>query len=100
MDRMPLHMLNSPEEHEELVLYSEDALPDEVELAIYPPMTTTVECGGQAKDNDMVLLQMGKSVRQTVVQRDDDVLTPEQLKTHWREVRQAILKELQAWAKL
>eukprot|EP00974_Lingulodinium_polyedra_P080069 7754864-Lingulodinium_polyedra.AAC.1 len=72
MGRMPLRLLNIPEEHEALVLYSEDALPDEVELAIYPPMTNTVECGGQVKDSGMVLLQLGKSVRQTVVQRDDD----------------------------
>eukprot|EP00974_Lingulodinium_polyedra_P073045 7069775-Lingulodinium_polyedra.AAC.1 len=63
-------------------------------------MTNTVECGGQVKDSKTVLLQMGKSVRQTVVQRDDDVLAPGQLKTHWREVRQAMLKELQTWAKL
>eukprot|EP00974_Lingulodinium_polyedra_P035995 3453295-Lingulodinium_polyedra.AAC.1 len=65
MDRMPLHLLNVPEGHEALVMFSEDALPDEVELAIYPPMTNTVECGSQVKDSEMVLLQMGKSVRQT-----------------------------------
>eukprot|EP00974_Lingulodinium_polyedra_P087607 8491521-Lingulodinium_polyedra.AAC.1 len=62
---MPLHLLNIPEEHAALVLYPEDALPDEVEVAICPPMTTTVECGGQAKDCELALLQMGKSVRQT-----------------------------------
>eukprot|EP00974_Lingulodinium_polyedra_P091985 8915776-Lingulodinium_polyedra.AAC.1 len=43
---------------------------------------------------------MGESVRQTVVQRDDDMFTQEQLRTHWLEVRQAMLKELQTWAQL
>ena len=48
-----------------------------------------------------MLLQMGANkVRQVVVKRDDDVLTPEQLKQHWPEVRQAMLKELQTWCKL
>ena len=49
----------------------------------------------------MVLLQTGPtSVRQTVVKRDDDILTPTQMKTDWREVQEAMLKELQTWAQL
>ena len=48
-----------------------------------------------------MLLQVGpNTMRQEVVQRDDDILTPAQLKEHWPEVRKAMLKELQTWAKL
>ena len=39
-------------------------------------------------------------MRQEVVQRDDDILTPTQLKEHWPEIQKAMLKELQTWAKL
>ena len=48
-----------------------------------------------------MLLQIGpNTVRQVVVQRDDDILTPAQLKEHWPEVKKAMLNELQTWAKL
>ena len=39
-------------------------------------------------------------VRAKVVQRDDDLLTPEEVKQHWNEVVKAMAKELQTWAKL
>ena len=38
--------------------------------------------------------------RRAVVQRDDDTLTSEELKTHAKEVAAAMLKELLTWAKL
>ena len=49
----------------------------------------------------MVLLQMTEgSARQTVVRRDDDLLTPSQIKENYTDVRKAMLKELQTWEKL
>eukprot|EP00974_Lingulodinium_polyedra_P058439 5628123-Lingulodinium_polyedra.AAC.1 len=58
-------------------------------------MTAVVKLDQPARADEMVLLQMGKSVRQTVVKRDDDAFTPDQLKENWLEVRQAMLKEWQ-----
>ena len=53
------------------------------------------------KSGEIVLLQIGRNtVRQVVVQRDDDILAPAQLKEHWPEVKKAMLNELQTWAKL
>ena len=53
------------------------------------------------EQGEIVLLQVGpNTMRQVVVQRDDDILTPAQLKEQWPEVRKAMLKELQTWAKL
>ena len=50
---------------------------------------------------EIVLLQIGpNTVWQVVVQRDDDILTPAQLKERWPEVKKAMLNELQTWAKL
>jgi hypothetical protein len=40
------------------------------------------------------------SVRREVVQRDDDILTGQQLKDHWPEVQEAMLEELLTWAQL
>ena len=40
------------------------------------------------------------STRRIVVQKDDDTLTPEETRQHWREIDQAMLDELMAWAKL
>eukprot|EP00974_Lingulodinium_polyedra_P033154 3188604-Lingulodinium_polyedra.AAC.1 len=62
---MPLSLLNVPEDDSMLTLYSEESLPDTVELAFYPPKTNTVEYKGQLKNNEIVLLHTGKSVRQT-----------------------------------
>ena len=71
------------------------------ELAIYPPMTNTVGLERQPQPGEIVLLQMGQNtVRQAVVKRDDDLLTPQQLKENWPEVQAAMLKELKTWADL
>ena len=53
------------------------------------------------KPGEIVLLQVGpNTMRQEVVQRDDDILTPGQRKEHCLEVSKAMLKELQTWATL
>ena len=50
------------------------------ELAVYPPMTNTIE-GVSPGRGEIVALQVGPAaVRQVVVKRDDDILTPAQLK--------------------
>ena len=73
----------------------------EVELAIYPPMTATFELENRPGPGEIVLLQIGhNTVRQAVVQRDDDILTPEQLKQHWPQIQKEMLKELQTWSDL
>eukprot|EP00974_Lingulodinium_polyedra_P017431 1689118-Lingulodinium_polyedra.AAC.1 len=47
----------------------------------------------------MLLLHMGSRAQQTIVHRDEEVLTPSDLATRAQEVRQAMLRELQTWAK-
>eukprot|EP00974_Lingulodinium_polyedra_P085337 8262881-Lingulodinium_polyedra.AAC.1 len=60
---------------------------------MYPPTTAVVKLDQLVRADEVVLLlQMGESLRQTVVERDDDVLTPDQLKENWPEVRKAMLK--------
>ena len=78
---MPLSLLTcSPEE-----LHIEEPIEvgaaEYAELAVYPPMTNTVGLDRQPEPGEIVLLQMGhNTVRQAVVKRDDDLLTPQQLK--------------------
>ena len=38
--------------------------------------------------------------RRKVVQRDDDLLTPQQLQENWKEVQAARLNELKTWQEL
>ena len=73
-----------------------------VELAVYPPMTNTLShLPREPQSGEIVLFQIGpNTVRQVVVQRDDDMLTRAQLKEFWPELKKAMLKELQTWAKL
>ena len=58
--------------------------------------------GGQVlrPDEQLVLKVETNSTRRAVVQRDDDVLSPQQVNEHWPEIEGAMLKELQTWAKL
>ena len=57
-------------------------------------MTNTIKLDQQPGRGEIVLLQMGQNiVRQTAVKRDDDILTPLQLKEHWPEIQKAMLKE-------
>ena len=99
-DRLPLSLLTAPAE--ELILAPPLELNHEshVELAVYPPATNVLDLEDRPGPGEIVLLQMGPTkVRQVVVKRDDDILTPAQLKEHWSEVRKAMLKELQTWCK-
>ena len=50
------------------------------------------------KDEVLVFQTSAKSAtRRVVVQRDDDFLTPDQVKEHWGDVQKARLKELTTW---
>eukprot|EP00974_Lingulodinium_polyedra_P035627 3417957-Lingulodinium_polyedra.AAC.1 len=69
---MPLQLLTIPEDCAPPALFAEHELVDTVELAIYPPMTSVVKLDKPVQADEMVLLQMGKSVRQTVEKHDDD----------------------------
>ena len=67
------------------------------------PMTNLIRLDNPRalQPDDMVLIQMADgSARQAVVRRDDDLLTPSQIKENWTEVRKAMLSELQTWGKL
>ena len=102
---MPLSLLMTPPEdiHLDKVPEPTDSgIEDEyVELGIYAPRSHIFDLDDEPGDDEMVLIQMGhNTVRQAVVQRDDDLLTAEQLKKHGAEVQAAMLKELQTWAKL
>eukprot|EP00974_Lingulodinium_polyedra_P108941 10543454-Lingulodinium_polyedra.AAC.1 len=64
-----------------MALFSGDGLVGFVDLAIYPPMTGTVQLARLARRGGTALLQSGaESARRAVVQRDDDVFVTEQLK--------------------
>ena len=55
----------------------------------------------EPKDWEVVVVKMYLTgARQAIIQRDDDVLTAEELRVHSKEVAAAMLKELQTWAKL
>ena len=66
-----------------------------VELSFMQPMTNLIQLEQpHALDpGEMVLLQMTEnSARQVVVKRDDDLLTPSQIKENYTDVRKAMLK--------
>jgi len=100
-DRLPLTLLTANVDEVTLAEPS-DINASYVELAVYPPMTNTMShLPRKPQPGEIVLLQVGpNTVRQVVVQRDDDILTPAQLKEFWPEVKKAMLKELQTWAQL
>eukprot|EP00974_Lingulodinium_polyedra_P016139 1564715-Lingulodinium_polyedra.AAC.1 len=62
-------------------------------------MTKAVGREGQVDKNEMMLLRMDKSGQCSVEPRDRDVLTSAELTERTQEVRQAMLRELQTWAK-
>ena len=72
------------------------------ELAIYPPMTNTVPDAPYVGPNEMLVYKTSKQsgTRRLITQRDDDLLTPEEVRLRWREVEVAMLKELRTWAEL
>ena len=101
-DRLPLSLLTANVDEITSAEPSTDISASYVELAVYPPMTNTMShLPRKPHSGEIVLLQIGpNTVRQVVVQRDDDILTPAQLPEFWPEVQKAMLKELQTWAQL
>ena len=68
------------------------------ELGIYPPMTNTVEDSPPVGIGEMLVYTVSAKTgtRRKAVQRDDDLLTSQQLQENWKEVQAARLKELKA----
>ena len=62
-------------------------------------MCNTVPDALQVAENEIFVFQtsVGSATRRIVVQRDDDLLTPDQVKEHWDEVQKARFKELGIW---
>ena len=59
-----------------------------VSLAVYPPVSNTLPNLTRAVGpSEMLLVSMAEHVRQAVVQRDDDVLTPNQVRREWPHVK-------------
>ena len=75
---------------------------DHCEMGIDYPMTKTIPgCPDHVgQDHTVVYKLEANNVRRTVVKRDDDVLSAEQLKAEWPKVQEAMMKELKTWAKL
>jgi len=85
------------------IIFDEADLDDEVELWVYHPMTATIpELPDNLNEKSIVVFKTSESndVRREIIQRDDDLLTPQQIKEHWKDVETAMLKELHTWAKL
>ena len=81
-DRLPLSLLSA--NIDEVTLANADFTPSErfVELAVYPPMSNTLSMTSRKPEaGEIVILQVGpNTMKQAVGQRDDDILTPQQLK--------------------
>ena len=79
-----------------------DIEPDKVEIHYSGDAVKLVYDRPRAPEEDEVIVQeiYLNGSRRTVVQRDDDILTAEELKTHAREVAASMLSELKTWAKL
>ena len=88
-DRMPLSLLCANIDAVTLAEPLNEIDQEFVELAVYPPMSNTLSVvPRQLEPGEIVLLQVGpNTMRQEVVKRDDDILTPAQLKECWPEVR-------------
>jgi hypothetical protein len=93
-DRMPLSLLTADVDEVTLAEPSTDVSASYVELGVSPPMTNTLSyLPRQPQPGEVVLLQVGpNTMRQELVQIDDNILTPAQLKEHWPEARRAMLK--------
>ena len=72
-----------------------------VELALGGYMVHTVPPPERdlARDELLVLCFHASGVRRTVIERDTDILTREEVVKHEQEVKAAMLSELQLWAK-
>ena len=70
------------------------------EFAAFPPFTKYIPDLPPLAQNEMVMYLTNEGgTRRQVVQRDDDILTPQQVKDNWKEVEEAMGKELKTWAK-
>ena len=78
--RLPLSLFTASLDEVTLAEPSDEAHASYVELAVYPPMTNT----------------LGSLPRKP---QPGEIVLP-QLKEHWPEVKKAMLKEFQTWAKL
>ena len=105
-DRLPLNLLSwlnrDPSEPGPTATTEDNNPISEVELAVYPPMCNTLpDLPRQPGEGEMVVYKVTqKTARAEVVKRDDDLLTPQEVQQHWKEVQEAMLKELQTWNKL
>ena len=85
-------------------LLGQDAAPldDSVELAYYWPMTNLLDFDDRVQEGELVLASMSRSndVKRQVVVKEDDLLTPNEVKQQYPEVQKAMLKELKTWADL
>ena len=81
-DGMPLSLLTANVDEVTLADPGFEVSASYVELAVYPPMANTLSrLPREPKSGEIVLCRIGpNTVRQVVVQRDDDILTPAQLK--------------------
>ena len=82
--------------------YGCDEQPDRVEIIYSGPAMKLVHNRPRTpKEGEIIVQEIYLSgARRTVVQRDDDILTAEELKSHAKEVAAAMLAELKTWAKL
>ena len=74
---------------------------DHVELALQDYMVNTVPPPERdlAEGEFLVLCFHASGVRRTIIERDTDILTKEEIVKHEQEVEAAMLSELQLWAK-
>ena len=87
--RMPFGLLSSPElltsffnagfDYRDVLYDDEEVL---CELAVYPPMCNTVPDAPHVVEDESLVFKtsVGSATRRVVVQRDDDLLTPDQVK--------------------
>eukprot|EP00972_Heterocapsa_arctica_P076832 11332201-Heterocapsa_arctica.AAC.1 len=85
-----------PEEH------GCDVKEEDVEVHYKGNATKLIHQRPRAPKPDEVLVQRiyVSGVRRAVVQRDDDSLTAEELRTHAKEVASSMLSELKTWANI
>ena len=104
LDRLPMELFLELNVigHTDAVLHAPETLDDSVELIVPYPTANLMNTNGRSltPDEQLVLKVETNNTRRAVVQRDDDVLSPQQVNAHWKEIEDAMLKELQTWAKL
>ena len=93
-DRMPLTMMNPPELADlrtDTSLHAEQDLPDEVEFGYDQLACTVLNCEETVMPDNMLIYKVTKGKARTkVVNRDYDILTPEEVRHHCPAVCQAM----------